>query len=136
MNPQVRYGEDLMSRVSYVMMHPEGTDTMHAAVIATLQTLAERAVVTAGIALDDIVDVVLVGNTVMHHLLLGISPVELGGAPFALAVSEPVDLKARGSSAAAQPGRARACPILHRRSRRRRQRRRPAGRVPAQKVPS
>ncbi len=95
MNPQVRYGEDLMSRVSYVMMHPEGTDTMHAAVIATLQTLAERAVVTAGIALDDIVDVVLVGNTVMHHLLLGISPVELGGAPFALAVSEPVDLKAR-----------------------------------------
>lgn len=95
MNPQVRYGEDLMSRVSYVMMHPEGTDTMHAAIIATLQTLAERAVVTAGIALDDVVDVVLVGNTVMHHLLLGISPVELGGAPFALAVSEPVDLKAR-----------------------------------------
>ncbi len=95
MNPQVRYGEDLMSRVSYVMMHPDGTEKMHAAVIATLQTLAEQAVAAAAITLADIVDVVLVGNTVMHHLLLGLSPVELGGAPFALAVSEPVDLKAR-----------------------------------------
>ncbi len=95
MNPQVRFGEDLMSRVSYVMMHPDGTQKMHRAVITTLQQLAERAVKVAGIALDDVVDVVLVGNTVMHHLLLGISPVELGGAPFALAVSESVDLKAR-----------------------------------------
>ena len=95
MNPQVRFGEDLMSRVSYVMMHPDGTQKMHRAVITTLQQLAERAVKAAGITLDDVVDVVLVGNTVMHHLLLGISPVELGGAPFALAVSESVDLKAR-----------------------------------------
>jgi len=95
MNPQVRYGEDLMSRVSYVMMHPDGTEKMHAAVIAALQTLAEQAAQAAGITLDDIVDVVLVGNTVMHHLLLGLSPVELGGTPFALAVSDPIDLKAR-----------------------------------------
>ncbi len=94
MNPQVRFGEDLMSRVSYVMMKPDGTEKMHQAVIATLNELTARGAQAAGIQTDDILDVVLAGNTVMHHLLLGLSPVELGGAPFALAIDGPVDLKA------------------------------------------
>ncbi len=95
MNPQVRFGEDLMSRVSYVMMHPDGTEKMHRAVIATLNDLARKAAARAGISVDDVLDVVLVGNPVMHHLLLGLSPVELGGTPFALALSSALDLKAR-----------------------------------------
>lgn len=95
MNPQVRFGEDLMSRVSYVMMHPDGIEKMHRAVIATLNELARKAVLAAGIKPDDILDMVLVGNPVMHHLLLGLSPVELGGAPFALALNSALDLKAR-----------------------------------------
>ncbi|MBL8046136.1 MAG: DUF4445 domain-containing protein [Anaerolineales bacterium] len=95
MNPQVRFGEDLMSRVSYVMMRPEGTEKMHHAVITTLNDLARKAAQAAEISVEDILDAVLVGNPVMHHLLLGLSPVELGGAPFALAVSESVELKAR-----------------------------------------
>lgn len=95
MNPQVRFGEDLMSRVSYVMMNPDGTEKMHRAVIAALNDLARKAAQTAGIAPDDIMDIVLVGNPVMHHLLLGLSPVELGGAPFALAAHEALDLRAR-----------------------------------------
>jgi uncharacterized 2Fe-2S/4Fe-4S cluster protein (DUF4445 family) len=95
MNPQVRYGEDLMSRVSYVMMHPDGVEKMHRAIIATLNELSRKAAQTAAITTADIMDVVLVGNPVMHHLLLGLSPVELGGAPFALAVHQPLDLKAR-----------------------------------------
>jgi uncharacterized 2Fe-2S/4Fe-4S cluster protein (DUF4445 family) len=95
MNPQVRFGEDLMSRVSYVMMHPDGVEKMHRAVIAALNELARKAAQLAEIATADIVDVVLVGNPVMHHLLLGLSPVELGGSPFALAVSAAVDMKAR-----------------------------------------
>ncbi|HLF03499.1 MAG TPA: ASKHA domain-containing protein, partial [Anaerolineales bacterium] len=95
MNPQVRYGEDLMSRVSYCMMEPQGVARLHRAVIVALNDLAAKAATKAGLTTDDIVDCVLVGNTVMHHLLLGIDPVELGGAPFALAVSESVDLKAR-----------------------------------------
>jgi uncharacterized 2Fe-2S/4Fe-4S cluster protein (DUF4445 family) len=94
MNPQVRFGEDLMSRVSYVMMKPDGTEKMHQAVITTLNDLAARGAQAAGIETEDILDVVLAGNTVMHHLLLGLSPVELGGAPFALAIDGPVDLKA------------------------------------------
>jgi uncharacterized 2Fe-2S/4Fe-4S cluster protein (DUF4445 family) len=95
MNPQVRYGEDLMSRVSYGMMEPQGVAQMHGAIIATLNELAMRAAATAAIEAGAILEWVLVGNTVMHHLLLGIDPVELGGAPFALAVAGPLDLKAR-----------------------------------------
>ena len=94
MNPQVRYGEDLMSRVSYAMTEPQGAERMHRAILRTLNELAAAAAEAAGIELDDILDVVLVGNPVMHHLLLGIDPVELGGAPFTLAVSEALDLRA------------------------------------------
>lgn len=86
-NPQIRFGEDLMSRVSYVMMNPEGTEAMTGAVRATLNDLIGEVCETAKIARDDILDMVFVGNPVMHHLFLGIDPTELGGAPFALAVS-------------------------------------------------
>ncbi len=85
MNPQIRFGEDLMSRVSYVMMNPGGDVEMTAAVRAALNDLAAQVCTEAGESLDDVVDVVLVGNPVMHHLFLGIDPIELGGAPFALA---------------------------------------------------
>jgi uncharacterized 2Fe-2S/4Fe-4S cluster protein (DUF4445 family) len=95
MNPQVRYGEDLMSRVSYGMMEPQGVTRMHRAIIRCLNELAEKACQSVGLAADSLLDAVLVGNTVMHHLLLGIDPQELGGAPFALATSSATDLKAR-----------------------------------------
>lgn len=95
MNPQVRYGEDLMSRVSYANGEPQGLSRLHRAVIRTLNELAEKATQAAGLAPDDILDAVVVGNPVMHHLFLGIHPRELGGAPFTPAVSSALDLKAR-----------------------------------------
>jgi len=95
MNPQVTFGEDLMSRVSYAMMHDDGLGKMQAAVIGALNALATRAAASAGIAADDIYEAVLVGNTVMHHILLGLDPTELGAAPFTLATHAPVDVKAR-----------------------------------------
>ncbi|MEX2031040.1 MAG: ASKHA domain-containing protein [Anaerolineales bacterium] len=95
MNPQVRYGEDLMSRVSYGMMEPQGVARLHRAAIQAVNELAERVAAAAGLSSEDILDAVIVGNSVMHHLFLGIDPVELGGAPFALAVDTPLDLKAR-----------------------------------------
>lgn len=95
MNPQVRYGEDLMSRVSYGMMKPEGVGQMHRAIIKALNQLAKQAAESAGIDASYISDAVLVGNTVMLDLLLGIDPVELGGAPFALATQDALDMKAR-----------------------------------------
>ena len=95
MNPQVRYGEDLMSRVSYATSEPQGLARLNRGIIRTLNQLAEKAAVSAGLSLEDILEIVLVGNTVMHHILLGLNPQELGGAPFALAVDSPLDLKAR-----------------------------------------
>ena len=90
MNPQIRFGEDLMSRVSYVMMNPGGDVEMTEAVRDAINVLAGQVAVEARIDLNDILEAVFVGNPVMHHLLLGIDPVELGGAPFALATGSAI----------------------------------------------
>jgi uncharacterized 2Fe-2S/4Fe-4S cluster protein (DUF4445 family) len=95
MNPQIRFGEDLMSRVSYVMMNPGGDVEMTAAVRDAINVLASQVCIEAKIDLDDILEAVLVGNPVMHHLLLGIDPIELGGAPFALATGMAITRPAR-----------------------------------------
>ncbi len=92
MNPQIRFGEDLMSRVSYVMMNPGGGAEMTKAVRAAINRLAAQVAAEAGVAVEDILEVTFVGNPIMHHLLLGISPVELGGAPFALATDTAITL--------------------------------------------
>ena len=92
MNPQIRFGEDLMSRVSYVMMNPGGDKDMTTAVRAALNELALDVASQAGITPQDILEATFVGNPIMHHLLLGINPVELGGAPFALATDRAITL--------------------------------------------
>lgn len=94
MNPQIRYGEDLMSRVSYVMMNPGGEVELTRVVRESVNYLAGQVAEEAGIGRDDIVDLVFVGNPIMHHLMLGIDPVELGGAPFALAIDTAINMKA------------------------------------------
>jgi uncharacterized 2Fe-2S/4Fe-4S cluster protein (DUF4445 family) len=95
MNPQIRFGEDLMSRVSYVMMNPGGEKEMTTAIRVALQQLAEEVGRQGNVDLNDMMEVVLVGNPVMHHLFLGIDPTELGGAPFALATGLPLTFPAR-----------------------------------------
>jgi uncharacterized 2Fe-2S/4Fe-4S cluster protein (DUF4445 family) len=92
MNPQIRFGEDLMSRVSWVMMHPGGEKELTDIVRAAINELAVDLARQAGIAREDILEATFVGNPIMHHLLLGISPVELGGAPFALATDSALTL--------------------------------------------
>lgn len=95
MNPQIRFGEDLMSRVSYAMMNPGGDLEMTAAVREAMNTLIAEIANEAEIDSNLIVEIVFVCNPVMHHLLLGIDPVELGQAPFALATSEALTLAAQ-----------------------------------------
>lgn len=96
MNPQIRFGEDLMSRVSYVLMKPEGaielTQTVREGVNELIGTLAR----TGGIDADEIVEMTVAGNPIMHHLFLGLSPIELGSAPFALVTDAALDLTAAG----------------------------------------
>lgn len=95
MNPQIRFGEDLMSRVSYAMMNPGGDVEMTRAVREAINALAASIAAEAGVQPTAIYEVVFVCNPVMHHLLLGIDPVELGQAPFALATSGSLSLDAR-----------------------------------------
>lgn len=95
MNPQVRHGEDLMSRVSYAMREKAGTERMHRAIIRVVNELADEVSERAGVGDNEIGEILLVGNTVMHHLLLGIDPRGLGGAPFALTVKGAVEARAR-----------------------------------------
>ncbi|HEX6304582.1 MAG TPA: 2Fe-2S iron-sulfur cluster-binding protein, partial [Anaerolineales bacterium] len=104
MNPQVSYGEDLMSRVSYAMTHADGLEVMHQAIIETLNKLAAHAAREAGIRARQIHELVAVGNTTMMHIMLNINPIELGGAPFALANRDAMDIKARELGLRLHPG--------------------------------
>ena len=90
MNPQIRFGEDLMSRVSYVMMNPGGERELTAVVRRAIDELAGELVEAAGSRRDLVLEVVLVGNPIMHHIALGIDPTPLGQAPFVLATDEAV----------------------------------------------
>lgn len=103
MNPQVRFGEDLMSRVSYGMSEPQGVERMHRAVVRVINELAEKGAASIGLKPEAILDAVMVGNTIMQHLLIGLDPRELGGAPFAPATSSPLDLKAQDLGLAFHP---------------------------------
>ena len=94
MNPQIRFGEDLMSRVSYSMMNPGGAQLMTAAVRVALNELIAQVAKEAEVSGEEILEAAIVGNPIMHHLLLGIDPVELGGAPFALCTDGSVTVKA------------------------------------------
>ena len=94
MNPQIRFGEDLMSRVSYSMMNEGGAQEMTRAVRAGMNTLFDDICTEGGIDKSMVVDAVFVCNPVMHHLFLGIDPFELGQAPFALATSNALRLRA------------------------------------------
>jgi uncharacterized 2Fe-2S/4Fe-4S cluster protein (DUF4445 family) len=104
MNPQIRYGEDLMSRVSYIMMNPGGETKLIEVVREALNELIGEVAVAAGIAVTEIVEVTIVGNPIMQHLVLGISPIELGTAPFALATDSSVDVRASDIGISINPG--------------------------------
>ena len=104
MNPQIRFGEDLMSRVSYVMMHPGAEQQMCEVVRTAVAELILEVCAEAEQTPDNILDCTFVGNPIMHHLLLGLSPVELGGAPFALATDSAVTVSAQRLNLGINPG--------------------------------
>ena len=85
MNPQIRFGEDLMSRVSYVMMNSGGAAALTAAVRGALDELVGELCEQASASREHVHDTVVVGNPIMHHLVLGLDPTPLGTAPFTLA---------------------------------------------------
>ena len=95
MNPQIVYGEDVMSRIQYTIEHPDGLEKLHKAIIGMLNKLLKQAAHTAKIKTSEILEMVLVGNSTMHHIVLNLHPKDLGLAPFVPAIHESVDIKAR-----------------------------------------
>jgi uncharacterized 2Fe-2S/4Fe-4S cluster protein (DUF4445 family) len=123
MNPQIVYGEDVMSRIQYTIEHEDGLEKLHKAVIATLNKLLKQAVKSANMSLratakqspaneeiasgeeqvhprndikvEEILEMVLVGNSTMHHILLNLHPKDLGLAPFVPTIHKSMDVKAR-----------------------------------------
>jgi len=85
MNPQIRFGEDLMSRVSYIMMNPGGEQELTSVVRNGINEIIAEVAAGANLQRDEIVEISIVGNPIMMHLVLGMNPIELGTAPFALA---------------------------------------------------
>ena len=104
MNPQIRFGEDLMSRVSYVMMNPGGDKELTRTVREAMDGLIGEAAREAGVARGEILEVTIVGNPIMHHLVLGLDPTELGGAPFALTIDGAYETRARELGLDIAPG--------------------------------
>ncbi|CAN5464145.1 ASKHA domain-containing protein [soil metagenome] len=90
MNPQIRFGEDLMSRVSYVMMNPGGERQLTEAVREALNDLIVELCNDGGATIGELLEIVLVGNPIMHHIVAGIDPTPLGQAPFTLATAEAI----------------------------------------------
>ena len=95
MNPQIRFGEDLMSRVSYVMMNKGGDEKLTAAIRGKITEMLHEACENLEAEWDKLLEVVLVGNPIMHHIFFGISPVELGQAPFTLSIRSWLDVDAK-----------------------------------------
>ena len=95
MNPQVIYGEDVMSRICYTMTNPAGLEQLNQAIIDGLNGIVEDISTQADIKRQDILDMTIVGNTCMHHIFLNINPVYIGKAPFPPALHHSIDVKAR-----------------------------------------
>ncbi len=95
LNPQSRYGGDIMTRVRYTRRNEGGREALQAAIVDGINECIEEAVREAGIDTDHIYEAVFVGNTAMHHLFLGIEPSYVAGSPYVPANHAPLTVKAR-----------------------------------------
>jgi uncharacterized 2Fe-2S/4Fe-4S cluster protein (DUF4445 family) len=113
MNPQIAYGEDVMARVAYTIENPQGSQKLQDAIVKALNELAQDLCAEAqqrdggnemDYSPDHIIEAVIVGNTAMHHLFLGLPVKQLGLAPYVAAVSSPLDVKASELKLSFAPG--------------------------------
>ena len=104
MNPQVSYGEDVISRINYSMTNKNGLDTMHQAIIRGINKLAGTTAAKAGIKRSSIVDMTVVGNTCMHHIFLDTDPQYLSQSPFPPSLHSSLNIKARELGLKLSPG--------------------------------
>ncbi len=104
MNPQIAYGEDVVSRIAYANTHSDGRQVLQQRLIAGLNDLIGKLCSGAGIDRDQVVDAVVVGNTAIHHLFAGLPVEQLGASPYVASASEPLDIDAEHLGLALTPG--------------------------------
>ena len=104
MNPQISYGEDVISRIDYSNENEGGRETLQGGVVAALNGMIAEMCVEIDVSPEQIVEAVIVGNTAMHHLLAGLPVRQLAISPYVPAVSEPLDLPAREIELDISPG--------------------------------
>ena len=103
-NPQVLFGTDIMSRISYSSHHPlQGVKRMQGELVRAVNALIEQMTGRSGFSSHQIMDMTVVGNTVMHHIFLGIAPDHLGLWPFSPSVQSSMNAKARELGIAINP---------------------------------
>ncbi|OQY46448.1 MAG: hypothetical protein B6240_07280 [Desulfobacteraceae bacterium 4572_87] len=95
MNPQISFGDDVITRISFCVENPKGLEKLHSSIVWRLNELVASAAAAAQIDPDRILEAVIVGNTAMHHLFLGLDPHYLSMAPYAPVLQESQDHKAR-----------------------------------------
>ncbi|RQD75066.1 MAG: DUF4445 domain-containing protein [Candidatus Syntrophonatronum acetioxidans] len=104
LNPQIDYGEDVITRINYCIKNRKGTRQLHRAVISAFNQLIEELCAEANINNNDIHEMVVAGNTIMHHLFLNINPDPIGHSPFPPALKKPLNIKARDLNLKINPG--------------------------------
>jgi uncharacterized 2Fe-2S/4Fe-4S cluster protein (DUF4445 family) len=102
-NPQAIYGEDVISRMTHVQQDPTALAIMRRMLADELNRLIGEAAAEGGVAPDDIVDAVAVGNPTMQHILLGVNPEPLGRGPYLPVWSDGVEVEARSLGLAIVP---------------------------------
>jgi uncharacterized 2Fe-2S/4Fe-4S cluster protein (DUF4445 family) len=104
MNPQIGYGEDVISRLAHAGRHPHGAADLARVLREALDGLAGSLAEQAGVAREQIVDACIVGNTAMTHLLLALPVQQLALAPFVAATRDAVDVRAQDMDLSLAPG--------------------------------
>ncbi len=104
MNPQIGYGEDVVSRILYANEHADGRKVLQSRLVAALNDLSAGMCTETGTSTGQVVEVVAVGNTAMHHLFTGLPVKQLGASPYVAAASESMELRARDLGLEVAPG--------------------------------
>ncbi len=94
-NPQVAYGDDIMSRIAFAMNNPRKLELLQRSVVEAINSLVKDILTKTGISSHNIFEATVVGNTVMHHLFLGIQPKYLAQSPFIPCLKRAVEVKAK-----------------------------------------
>lgn len=113
LNPQTRYGDDVLSRILFARDNPEGLQSLHETIIEAVGEMLVELCQSAGVRREQIYEVTFAGNTTMQHLLLGVNPRNLGEVPFVPAVAHGMSLAAADLGLTIHPrGRAYVFPVI------------------------